>query len=592
MRVRVQLRRGARRAVVTVQVAVSLTFIVGFTALVIDVGRLHTARTELQVAADAAALAAALELGADGDPVAKANEYAQLNAPRGYTVEVLADDVEFGNAPLSGDKYVFTPGGTVPDAVRVTVRRADGGGLFSVPYLFAPVLGFSGRTLEARAAAMLVPRDIAVVNDLSNSMNYDSSLMSDRINRTDGGYSNLRDVWCALNGPEPARPYVPADAAHVDQTEYASDTGPTFGEMNQWGNALVPGSYSASADPGLWYIPKNASCTQTAAINSLTTRGYSSSERSVLLSGSRDGSYSSQFKNRVKVILGLSTWHSGKTGGQAPAGGDGDDYVETGELTTDVPPPSFALSWNWDNYVNWQRSGFTYRYGLKTLVDYMLAQAPRATQSSQLWATPQQPLRAIKDALNEMALYILDQQSQDHMSLEVFCGQGSASRHEVDLTADLMQVPNTFYQRQSGHYDQYTNIGGGLYWGVRELTSARARSSAAKVIVVMSDGYPNRWDSRSSLEPYISAVDDPDNPHSWSDEYAYALAMAEIAAYNKIRIYAISVGADVDRTILQEIAAIGGGEEFYAYGNPEEYTELLREHFRKIGGKRPVALIE
>ena len=37
---------------------------------------------------------------------------------------------------------------------------------------------------------------------------------------------------------------------------------------------------------------------------------------------------------------------------------------------------------------------------------------------------------------------------------------------------------------------------------------------------------------------------------------------------------------------------IGRGQEFYAVGSPEEYTEQLQDIFRAIGGKRPVALIE
>jgi Flp pilus assembly protein TadG len=585
-------RREPRRAAVAVQVTLSLTFIFGFAALVIDIGRVRTTQTELQVAADAGALAAAAEMGRGEDPVAAASQYAQLNTPKGYQVEVVGADVETGTAPYSSGKYVFTPGGDVPNAVRVTVRRTVGGELLRVPYLFAPVLSFSGKTLDASAAAMLVPRDISVVNDVSNSMHYDSSLQTAYVNRTDGGYSNLRDIWCALNGPEPARPYMPADSAHVDQTEYQTDTGPTYGEMTTWGSALVPSVYNKTTDPGLWYIPKSSTCTLAAVTTSLTSRGYSSAERTALKSGSKDGT-SYQFKNRVKVILGLCTWHSGKVGGRAPiAPGDGDDYVENGELTVDVPTPSFAVSWNWDTYIGSQPSGYSYRFGLKTLVAFTMNSYPRASQTNLLWQTPQQPFRAIKDALQSMTDFILEQQSLDHMSLEVFCGAGSATRHEVDLTADLQLIPDTFYHRQTGHYDVYTNMGGGLYWGVHELTSSRARSTAAKVIVMMSDGFPNRWDTRSSLQPDIDAMDDPNNTHSWSDEYSYAIAMAEIAAFNKIRIYCISVGSDTDRTVMQDIAAIGNGEEFYAHGNPEEYTEQLRDVFRTIAGRRPVALIE
>jgi hypothetical protein len=43
---------------------------------------------------------------------------------------------------------------------------------------------------------------------------------------------------------------------------------------------------------------------------------------------------------------------------------------------------------------------------------------------------------------------------------------------------------------------------------------------------------------------------------------------------------------------MQTIAAKAHGQEFFASGSPEEYTEQLEDIFRALGGKRPVALIE
>ena len=72
----------------------------------------------------------------------------------------------------------------------------------------------------------------------------------------------------------------------------------------------------------------------------------------------------------------------------------------------------------------------------------------------------------------------------------------------------------------------------------------------------------------------------------------YATEVAQQAADEGMRIYTVSVGYSVDRALMQEIAAIGNGQEFYAAGSPEEYTEELEAIFRTLGGKRPVALIE
>jgi len=68
--------------------------------------------------------------------------------------------------------------------------------------------------------------------------------------------------------------------------------------------------------------------------------------------------------------------------------------------------------------------------------------------------------------------------------------------------------------------------------------------------------------------------------------------VAQMAADEGFRVYTVSVGYNVDRELLQEIATIGNGQEFYAAGNPDEYTDQLEMIFRALGGKRPVALIE
>ena len=54
----------------------------------------------------------------------------------------------------------------------------------------------------------------------------------------------------------------------------------------------------------------------------------------------------------------------------------------------------------------------------------------------------------------------------------------------------------------------------------------------------------------------------------------------------------VVVGFGADRNQLQQIAAIGGGTEFYAGGTPDEYSENLRHIFLTIGGLGTVVLVE
>jgi len=575
-----------RRGIAVVYVAISMTVVMGMAALSVDIGMLYNAQAELQRAADSAALAAAAELVAEGgaspEQLARdaADEFARLNTILRESVGDGGAQIEFGRAVYNAGngRFEFDPTGEVSDAVRVTVSRDSSASAGPIEMLFAGIFGMKTRALSARAAAVLVPRDIAVVIDLSGSMNYDSQLRY--ANRGDGGYANTYDIWAALDGPEPSRPYEPAPEG---ETEYAGDSGPAFGLMDTWGSPLEPGVYNALADPGLFYIRKSYNTSNATISSSLSSRGYSNDERSILMSGSRD-SNSSHWKNRIGVMLGLATWRSGRSGGLYPYGGDGDSYIENGEITW-IPTPSFEVSWNWTDYINWVHSNATYsgggvpfrwRYGLKTFVDFLLDSERQYDQTDILWATPEQPLQAVKDAVLTMTDVISSLQSLDHVSLEIFA---TTSRHEVDLTDDLYLVPNTLYQRQAAHYDGTTNIASGISRAIAELQSARSRPAAKKIIILMSDGVPNTDEDGSYIGENDTAKE-------------YARQRAEQAADLGMTLYTVSVGYGVDRDLMIELAEIGRGQEFYAAGTPEEYADELEAIFRSLGGKRPVALIE
>ncbi len=578
-----------QRGGVVVYTAISLTFILGFAALAVDIGTLYSAQAELQRAADAAALAAASQLASgalsqmETEAILAAQEAVARNDVYNAQMEIDQNtDIEFGKAvydPATG-RFSFQPGGEVIDAVRVTVRRDDTSAAGPIRLAFGRMFGQPTKGLVARATAVLVPRDIAVVIDLSNSMCHDSQTRY--YDRSDGGYSNLRDVWAALDGPEPSRPYIPGPET---TTEYASDTGPTFGQMDTWGDPLLPNSYNAANDPGLFKIQRYATVNNADLRSRTLARGYSNDEVDVLMSGVRDGSFS-HWRNRTLVLLGLVEWKSGRPGGKY-AGGDGDSYVDSSELFNWLPKPSWRVStWTWSGYVSWVgytglyryiRPEFRWRYGLKTFTDYLIEGHPQFDRNNNLWATPEEPLRAIKDAVQSMIDVIVAQDSLDHVSLEIFA---TTAKHEVDLTDDLQLIPETLYRRQSGHYDRATNIAGGLAQAINELTGPNARPNAAKVIMLMSDGVAN--------------TDEQGNWLGDGSEVARQLALdrAQQAADLGMTIYTVSVGYDVDRPLLQQIAEIGRGQEFYAVGNPEEYSQQLEDIFRTLGGKRPVALIE
>jgi Mg-chelatase subunit ChlD len=147
---------------IVVYAAFALVVALALVAFAVDVGYMMVVRTDLQTAADAAALAGAADL-AKGTTTATntALTFASQNVP----------------APLQRAQTVVTPGrwdkpsrallaNTGPiDALQVQVTHTD------TPLFFGGIMGRRFFDAEARATALLRPRDIALVLDFSGSMN-------------------------------------------------------------------------------------------------------------------------------------------------------------------------------------------------------------------------------------------------------------------------------------------------------------------------------------------------------------------------------------------------------------------------------------
>jgi hypothetical protein len=152
-------RGGSERGSVAVTVALAMTVLLGFAALVVDIGLNWAARTSAQTAADAAALAGASRLVADGGAAALLTVN-DLLTDNGIALPAKADwatDTDEGNGEvvcwtLPGDPPAA--GANCPDgsnALQVTTPAIE------VQYAFAPLLGEGTRSIKARAAAAAGP---------------------------------------------------------------------------------------------------------------------------------------------------------------------------------------------------------------------------------------------------------------------------------------------------------------------------------------------------------------------------------------------------------------------------------------------------
>lgn len=596
-----------RRAVVVVQVAVLLVVLLGFAVLTVDVGAIYNTKTDLQRTADAAALAAAARLvdyveGSDPVTLARSTalDYTVRNPVFGNEVTLdVGSDVVFGRAVYNSASghYAFNETEVAPDAVRVRVRKTADSPNGKVTLFFARIFGIDSTEMSAQALAAAMPRDIAIVADLSASHTDDSELRNYQLTEV-----NLYDVWDALPGGAndigacadvACGPGQVCSGGTCVTAGPGAHAGPTWGYMNNlgFGTESIIISYDPTTDPGLIRLPYKSTWSNAALNTYLTGRGYNAAEINALNSMANDTA--GGYKTRAAAALGFADWNSGITGGrwsvvgQPP--GNANTFVGTTELVWNEEIFSYApssASTIWNDYIDsYMRqtsnsmyaanANFRYRFGVKTFVNYLLEKRPSNTQTPELAQTPEQPMKAVKDAVSYLATTIADLDTDDQISLEIY---GTTARHEVDLTHDHGTVSTRLTSMQAGHYDSWTNTGGGIAKAIEELSSSRARGSARKIIILLTDGNAN--------------VDSAGNTGDETGGNAYALAQAQAAANLGIRIFGVSVGADSNTYLMDQIADIGTGEHFHAEGSIEEYSAQLEEIFGRLAGRRPVELIE
>ena len=148
-----------------VTVLFALIALLGAGALAVDAGLLWAARTQLQNAADAAALAAAANMIDPATPAvtleaaeeAGIDQAAQNSAVAASSVQIAPDDLTFGHWDLATG--VLDPGVDLTDPEQVTgvevVARLDGVENSRVPALLSRVFGREGFDVTTRATAYL-----------------------------------------------------------------------------------------------------------------------------------------------------------------------------------------------------------------------------------------------------------------------------------------------------------------------------------------------------------------------------------------------------------------------------------------------------
>jgi len=602
-----------------VQVVLTLTVLLGFTALTVDMGYMWNVRSDLQRTADAAAMAAAARLSEVETPALKARqaaqEYIERNVVMSEPVPSTGTSITLGRARLVDGQYVFTEvtDDAFPNSVRV--RLTANRGLF-----FAHVLGQHAKSVSAEATALLAPRDIAIVADLSASHNDDSELGSYRDTTI-----NIWDVWGSLPGGSDTvtSTWTPESLAGLalDANGFNVQTaGPAWGYFRRlkWGQTVIDPTYEPLDDTGLIRLPRWGSgandwnspdlldyldTLRFADVNGDASVPYSTGEIAEIVDTSQHGS-SSRYRRQVAVALGFARWDSGKPGGAWESipdavQGNGDDRVDSRELTW-IEPYFDEPGSRWLDYIYWASSRwsrmarandhFQASFGPKTFANYLLERRWSHAKTPELAATPAQPMQAVKDAVEVMVDFVEAFQNDDQIALDIY---GYTAIHRVPLVrdSDLLEVTtgiNGLSNMQAGHIDGWTNMGGGLEKGIETLTTDPARAAAHKMIVLLTDGQANI--NESGQWPAGSYTD---RERVLAEARQYVLDQAQLAADAGIRIFAVSVGAYADASLMEEVANIGNGEHLSATGSDiATYRAQLQDIFVRLSGKRPVELIE
>jgi Flp pilus assembly protein TadG len=247
---------------------------------------------------------------------------------------------------------------------------------------------------------------------------------------------------------------------------------------------------------------------------------------------------------------------------------------------TSVPYPCPGGSWDeFIDYVqtdsNVDSAGYNCSYGMLTMLDYVLAKRCSYADTPVLWAVSEQPVTAVKDAVDVFLDYLTVHSTDDRVAFTLYTAADSTAILEQPLTKTFDLVSTKVRQRQAGHYVGGTNISAGMTKGRLELQN-NSRVGAFRMMVLMTDGVVNMPTGNTNQDKQLVR-----------DE-------AQLCAAAKIPIVTISVGAGADTALMQEVADITNGAAFVIPGGQTvaQIKAQLEDVFAQVAANRPLKLVK
>jgi len=558
-----------RRATIFVLSALAVTALVVVLAFGVDVAVLVLARTQLQLAADSAALAAAAGMDL---PQAEMTAIAQQNAgyhtASGRQVQLLPEDVEYGTWESQSRRFKLSL--SPSNAVRITARRdaVMGGG---VPLFFGRVFGRTTQDAMVSAVAAVNPRDIALVVDLSGAMNDGAEPLGGSVAtaRNPEADESLRQLFADFGyGDYPGR------LEHVGQPLGIGPRADAYAEMTRTdgplGQESVPAPYRIRAgDDEAQRKRKAWSWVIDHQLRPLVPKARP-------LPDSRNAyGYWKEYLERHRQV-GYQTYVQFMLDQGRDLKPDGVHYVSLSCYSPDCPWHSEATA------------GGTFRF------------PPR-----------EQPLHGVRRALIA-AIEAVKQRNQGIplrnqrdwvavISFDTLTGGGPVL--EQSLTDDYQAAMLACTRLQAvGEKDASRATEAGLIAAQKHINSERegglGRVSASKIVILLTQGPPNLYASdKSAVRNYLRS-------HPNSDWYAKgqecqnaALMQASMIRSRKWQLFPVGVGPGADYGFLDRLARLGGtadedGHSPRGDNDPARSEHRLSEILQQIIDHPQVRLVQ
>lgn len=237
---------------------------------------------------------------------------------------------------------------------------------------------------------------------------------------------------------------------------------------------------------------------------------------------------------------------------------------------------------SWSEYVDYVQTdsdvaaaGYQNQYGMLTWINYLMDWRRSYDDTPVLYNTSEQPVTALKDAMDVFLSYLTANATDDRVGLVIYTYSDGTAIVESSMTKVYSSLSPLYRNRQAAHYMGGTNISAGMTKARTEIQN-NARPGAKKMMLLMTDGVVNMPTGNTATDK------------------AACITEANLAKAAGIPIVCISVGAYADTALMQQIADITGGTAFIVPGGQpiSSVQTQLQSVFSQVASDRPLKLVQ